>query len=195
MALAYEVMYRIGFTPWDNHEISVPLTDLVKGSAPGHLLDVGCGTGNDARFAAQHGWRVTGIDAVSVAVRRARRTVADAGDAVTIVHGDIARADAAELGDDFTVVHDMGCIAGLSDADRARAAALISSVSLPGARLLMFYFGPGGGRGPGPRRMEPGDVTALFPGWVEEFQRAADEVQVGGPAKDAPRYWHQLVKR
>jgi len=195
MALAYQLMYRIGLTPWDQHEISEPLTDLIKNGTPGHLLDVGCGTGKDAVFAATNGWRVTGIDPVSPALRTARAAAAEAGVEVRLVHGDITRLRVSDIGDDFTAVQDMGCIAGLSDKGQAAAAGLVTAVSRPGARLLLFYFGPGGAIRPGPRRMRPAQVPSLFAGWDVEMHRPADEVVVRGPLRDAPRFWHLLVKR
>jgi SAM-dependent methyltransferase len=195
MAFAYQVMYRIGFTPWDQHETSQPLTHLIKDETPGHLLDIGCGTGKDAVFAASNGWRVTGVDAVAPALRKARVAAAEAGVEVRLVHGDITRLQPSNIGDDFSVVQDMGCIAGLSDDGRVAAAKLVTEVSLSGAHLLLFYFGPGGGNGPGPRRLDPAQVPSLFPGWDVEMHRPADEVPINGPMRNAPRFWHQLVKR
>src|SRR6185369_16449961 len=133
MALAYQLMYRIGLTPWVQHEISEPLTDLIKNGTPGHLLDVGCGTGKDAVFAATNGWRVTGVDPVSPALRTARAAAAEAGVDVRLVHGDITRLRVSDIGDDVTAVQDMGCIAGLSDKGQAAAAGLVTAVSRPGA--------------------------------------------------------------
>lgn len=30
MSAPYQVMYRIGFTPWDNHEVPQPLNELIR---------------------------------------------------------------------------------------------------------------------------------------------------------------------
>lgn len=43
----------------------------VAGLSPGTALDVGCGEGADAIWLAQHGWRATGVDISTVALRRA----------------------------------------------------------------------------------------------------------------------------
>src|SRR6266498_3775576 len=146
MSMPYQVMYRIGFTPWDGHEPPAPLVDLVGTLPAGQMLDIGCGTGHDAIWCEARGWRVTGIDAVSVALRRARRNAKLAGADVRFIQADIAR------------------FGGLSDPDRRRAAATITAVAAPGARLLMFAFGQGGGRF-GPRRLDLPEIRALFPAW------------------------------
>ena len=48
MSVPYQVMYRIGFTPWDNHEVPAPLAELIETLPAGRMLDAGCGTGRDA---------------------------------------------------------------------------------------------------------------------------------------------------
>lgn len=194
MSAPYQVMYRLGFTPWDNHDVPAPLAALIGKLPVGRLLDVGCGTGADAIWCAGQGWDVTGIDAVSVPVRKARRSAAAAGANVRFLHADIARIAAAELGSDYSIVQDIGCFAGLDDADRARAAATITEVAAAGARFLMFAFGSGGGGRFGPRRLDASQLRTLFPAWDIEFSRPADEVDVKGPMRDAPKHWHQLVK-
>jgi SAM-dependent methyltransferase len=50
--------------------------------SPATALDVGCGEGADAIWLAARGWRVTGADVSTVALRRAARQAAEAGPAV-----------------------------------------------------------------------------------------------------------------
>lgn len=196
MSAQYQIMYRIGFTPWERTERPAPLIDLVTAAAPGRMLDLGCGTGGDAVWCAQQGWSVTGVDNVSVAIDRARKAAAAASVEVSFIHADIARVTPAELGGGFTLVQDIGCFAELDDAARRRTAATVTEVTAPGARLLVFAFGEGGGKGPmQPRRLELPALRALFPGWEVDFSRPADEIDMKGPMQDAPRAWHQLVRR
>jgi SAM-dependent methyltransferase len=195
MSAPYQLMYRIGFTPWDNHEIPGPLAELINTLPPGRMLDVGCGTGTDAIWCAQHGWQVTGIDAVSVPIHRATRNARAADVEVRFVQANIARIAPEQLGGDYTLIQDIGCFAGLNDADRHRAAITMTDVAARGARLLIFAFAPGGGGRLGPRRIDASEIGALFNAWDVEFSRPADELQIKGPMRDAARYWHQLVKR
>ena len=71
----------------------------------------------------------------------------------------------------------------------------MTDVAAPGARLLMFAFGPGGGGRFGPRRIELPEIQSLFSAWELEFSRPTDELDIKGPMRDAPRHWHQIAKR
>jgi SAM-dependent methyltransferase len=196
MSAQYQIMYRIGFTPWIRTDRPQPLLDLVRTLPPGRMLDLGCGTGGDAVWCAQQGWEVTGVDNVSVAISRARRAATAASVPVRFVKADITNVAAAALGNGFTVLQDIGCLAELSDTGRIRAARTITEVAATDARLVIFAFGEGGGRGPlQPRRLELPAIRNLFPGWELEFSRPASEIDLDGPMRDAPRAWHQLRKR
>jgi len=81
-SFGYRLLYRLGITPWDHDQVPPELVELVEGPAalrPGGALDLGCGTGAEAIYLAQHGWGVTGIDFVGPALEAARREAAAAG--------------------------------------------------------------------------------------------------------------------
>jgi SAM-dependent methyltransferase len=68
-------MYRVGFKPWDKEQIPDPVREVVEGPEappPGRALDLGCGTGTQSVYLAQHGWDVIGIDFVSRPLAQAR---------------------------------------------------------------------------------------------------------------------------
>jgi 2-polyprenyl-3-methyl-5-hydroxy-6-metoxy-1,4-benzoquinol methylase len=84
MRFLYQVMYRIGFTPWDTPETPVPavLRDVIEGPHaihPGRALDLGCGMGRHAIYMAMSGWKVAGIDSAGRALRTARQRAEKAG--------------------------------------------------------------------------------------------------------------------
>jgi SAM-dependent methyltransferase len=165
MTLAYQIMYRLGFTPWEQDEPISDLAELVAGPnalPPGRALDIGCGTGRNAVYCARRGWQVTGIDDVARALQRARQHIDDAGQDVRLIHGDIAGMP--EVGRDYSLLLDIGCLHGLNKAQLGRAVTSISRAAAPGATLLMFAIAPGAPK-PAPIGIEPDDIQDLFPGW------------------------------
>ena len=197
MSRAYEIMYRLGITPWEHREPPVPLTDLVEGPdalPPGHMLDIGGGTGHDAIYCARHGWTVTGVDVVGRAVATARLNAGQAGASVRFLHADIASPGTTDLGTGYTLLLDVGCLHGLRDEPLRRAVTTITEVAKPGAVLLMFAFAPGR-RGPAPQGIDPARIPALLPQWDLTFSRAASEITLSGPMRNAKPAWHQLVRQ
>ena len=196
MSTVYRIMYRVGCTPWE-HEPLGPLVELIEGPdalPPGRMLDVGCGTGGDAIYAALHGWQVTGVDAVPWRWTAPGAAPGAAGAQVRFVQADITRAGASELGRGYTLLFDGGCLHGLTPAQRQRAAAAMTGAAEPGATLLLFAFGPGH-RGPGPRGIDPAQIPLLFPRWDLAFSRPASDVALRGAIRNGSPSWCQLVKR
>ena len=198
MSRAYQIMYRLGITPWEHREPPVPLTELVEGPGalpPGDMLDIGCGTGHDAIYCARHGWTVTGVDVVGRAVETARRNAGQAGASLRFLQADIAGpGTAADLGSGYTLLLDGGCLHGLRDEPLRRAVTTITDAAKPGAVLLMFAFTPGR-RGPAPRGIDPARLPALFPRWDLAFSRPASEITVNRAMRDADPFWHQFVRQ
>ncbi|MGV0745313.1 class I SAM-dependent methyltransferase [Mycolicibacterium sp. XJ870] len=143
----FRVFYRLGFTPWDGHPLARSMTDLVEGAslAPGAALDLGCGTGDNAVYLAEHGWRVTGVDYVDKPLVKAR---AKAGDLpVTFVKADVTQLSSAGIGAGFDLIVDSGCLHGMSPDDRDGYVREVAAVAAPEARLLIVAFVPGGSLG------------------------------------------------
>src|SRR5581483_3468399 len=109
--LVFKVFYRLGFTPWDGHEIATSLRSLVEGDglAPGLALDVGCGTGDSSIYLAQHGWQTTGVDFTPKALDRARTKARAADAAVNFVHADVTHLSQAGISGPFELIVDNGC--------------------------------------------------------------------------------------
>ena len=55
------------------------LADHAEGLKPGHALDLGCGSGGNAVWLAERGWKVTAVDFSEVAIEKARMRAADRG--------------------------------------------------------------------------------------------------------------------
>ncbi len=90
MKLMYDLWYRFGTPPW----VMGPRPELVRLVADGTLtrgraLDLGCGTGDNAIYLAQHGFTVAALDYAPSAIAKARRKAAKAGVAVEFVVDDL----------------------------------------------------------------------------------------------------------
>lgn len=165
--LLFGLFYRIGFTPWDGHALPARLRELVEGPAAlpkGKALDVGCGTGDTSIYLARQGWTVTAIDFVNVAIGKARRKVAAAGVEVRILQADVTQLASYDVGSQFQLIVDNGCLHGLSNEGRAAYVQQISAIAPPGATLLLAGFSERERRGP--RGFDRPEVERRFaPGW------------------------------
>jgi SAM-dependent methyltransferase len=147
--LVFRVMYRLGFTPWDEHPLATSLQDLVEGrdGSPalpaGTALDLGCGTGDSSIYLAKHGWKVTGVDFVPKALDKARAKATAKQAAVDFVHADVTRLSSEGVGTGFGLIVDNGCLHGMSDVDRDAYVREVTAVAALDARLLIVAFPPG----------------------------------------------------
>src|SRR3989442_12336103 len=128
----FEKSYATGDTPWDSGR---PSAELVRGLAAGLLtgqivLEIGCGTGTNAIELARRGYRVTAIDLVDLAVRRARDKAQSAGVDIDFRVGDATRMD---LGGPFDVVFDRGVYHGIRTRNLSGFLKVLKRVTRPGS--------------------------------------------------------------
>ncbi len=189
----YRLLYRLGITPWERDSVPGPVTELAERlSPPGRALDVGCGTGRDAVYLSQRGWTVTGVDAVPRAIDAARRRATAADAQVNWVLGDVTQLQSLAIGDGYSLVIDRGCFHGLSDEERARCAAGVTTVTAPGAVLLMFAFCPRK-PGMGPRGVTREQIEGHFaPAWQLVSGAPDSEAKLPRWIGDAKPTWYQL---
>jgi len=189
----FRLLYRLRFTPWDGHAMSPTLQGLVEGDTaltPGAALDIGCGTGDNAIYLAQHGWQVAGVDYVDKPLAAARKKAAAANVTVKFAKADATKLStqlaSAGVGTGFGLIVDNGCLHGMSDGDREAYVHEVGAVAAPDARLLIIAFVPGGLFGvPG---IAPDEVARRFAdGWT--MLSSGVEDVVGDAA------WHYLLAR
>jgi SAM-dependent methyltransferase len=139
MRRTYALLYRLGLLPWDSPEPPPALVAFVAATRPGSAVDLGCGTGAQARYLAAHGWQVTGVDAVARAIARARR--ADPGGTVTWRVADVTEPSDVDpdrrLAGSCDLLLDSGCLHGLAGDERAGWASTVRHLAAPGATLLI----------------------------------------------------------
>ncbi len=197
MSLAYRIMYRVGFTPWDTGEVSSELRALVEdGDAlpPGRALDIGCGTGTQAVYLAHHGWSVTGIDAVEQPLRRAHARAIAEGVSVEWFKADVARLTDLDLKPGYTLVFDRGCYHGLRSEQRAAYVAGVTALAVSGATLLVMAFEPNRILA-APPGADEAEITATFACWELTGAEPDRGPAPAGPLRNLARTWYRLVRR
>ena len=160
--LPWDASYQDGPAPWDVGRPQ-PAIARVAGDFIGPVLDVGCGTGDNALLIAGLGLSVLGVDVADTAVRLARARAAGRG-----IVAEFAVADAfrlGELGRRFKTVVDSGMLHTLDAEERPRYVASLASAIDPGGTLYVLAFSDEGpDAGPHPVTRE--ELTAAFgQGW------------------------------
>ena len=136
----YRAIYRLGLVVWDRGVPAPGLVAWVQGTAPGRALDLGCGTGTNSVYLAQHGWDVTGVDMVPRALGLARRKAEREGVAPRFVEGDVTRLRDFGVGDGYTLLLDAGCFHTLPADLRPAYVDSVSEAAAPGSTLLLYGF-------------------------------------------------------
>jgi SAM-dependent methyltransferase len=147
--------------PWDTGTPDPQLVEMVESGAiaPGRALDIGCGTGTNAIFLAQHGFDVLGVDISEVAVERARAKAQGRCrfEMVDFLAG--APADGP-----FQFVFDRGCF-HVFDEDSARvrfATHVAAALAEDGVWLSLIGSTEGGPRDEGPPRRSAREVISAI---------------------------------
>jgi cyclopropane fatty-acyl-phospholipid synthase-like methyltransferase len=113
--LAFNTSYL--FRPrWDTGIPAPEITRFINGEEPGNAIDIGCGTGTNLLYLAQHKWKVTGIDFAPLAIKAAHRKLKQFP--ATLLAADATRLCDLDLPGPFDLALDMGCFHSLTDNDR-----------------------------------------------------------------------------
>jgi SAM-dependent methyltransferase len=161
---SFEAIYQAGSAPpWD---IGAPQPEVVRladdGAFRGSVLDVGCGTGENALLLASRGLAVTGVDAAPSALAKARDKAAARG-----LEARFVAADALDLGalkERFDTALDCGLFHVLDDAERKRYAESLADAIGSGGQAHLLCFSDEEPPGPGPRRIAEWDIRSTFRG-------------------------------
>jgi SAM-dependent methyltransferase len=158
----FEAAYQ-GEPPWDIGAPQPEVVRLVEEEAfRGSVLDVGCGTGENALLLAAHGLAVTGLDGSPTALARARAKAATRGLQVPFVLGDALGL--AALGQRFETVLDCGLFHVFDDLDRGRYARSLGDAVGSGGQVQLLCFSDEEPPGPGPRRVSEWELKSTFRG-------------------------------
>ena len=191
-ASAFDRAYE-GTPPWD---IGRPQGEVVRlarqGVLKGRVLDVGCGTGENALYLAERGREVWGVDSAARAIEKAR---------VKAESRDLAARflvrDALELEDlrvQFDAAIDSGMFHSLTDAERPLYARSLSAALRPGATLYLLCWSEHEPGDWGPRRVTQAEIRETFgQGWTVCYIREST-FEVNGLGSGS-RAWLAVLQR
>ena len=155
--------YILGDAPWDTGRPSPELVRVVEaGLLPGKTaLEFGCGTGTNAIELARHGYRVTAVDAVDVAIDRAQEKARRAGVTVDFQRGDLTQLN---LGGPYDVLFDMGLYHMIRSGNLPGFLQTLKRTSRPGTRWFSLAGNARETNPNGPPTVEEEDIrTELGP--------------------------------
>jgi len=181
----FEATYRDGGAPW---EIGRPQAEIVRlaeaGLVVGSVLDVGCGTGENALHLAARGHAVFGVDGSETAVALARQKAAARGLAGAQFHVWDA-LQLRRLRKSFDTVIDSGLFHVFPDAQRREYAHALAEVTASGSDLFILCWSDAEPPGPGPRRVAEHEIRDAFRSIfaVMDVTPAVYEKADGVPAK------------
>lgn len=181
----FEATYRARNTPW---EIGRPQGAIVRlaeaGLVVGSVLDVGCGTGENALHLAARGHAVFGVDGAETAIAQAREKAAARGQAGAQFHVWDA-LELRRLRKTFDTVIDSGLFHVFPDDQRRRYAQSLAEVTASGSDLFILCWSDQEPPGPGPRRVAEHEIRDAFRSIFVcmEVEPAVYEKADGAPAK------------
>jgi cyclopropane fatty-acyl-phospholipid synthase-like methyltransferase len=147
--------------PWDiGRAQSEVITLEEEGKVWGRVLDVGCGTGENALYLASKGYEVMGVDTSPTAIKKAQEKALAVGlDVEFLVHDAL---DLETLEEVFDTVIDSGLFHIFSDQDRLRFTQSVGAILRPGGSYHMLSFSEMEPGDYGPRRVTRDEIMASF---------------------------------
>jgi 2-polyprenyl-3-methyl-5-hydroxy-6-metoxy-1,4-benzoquinol methylase len=150
-----------GAPPWD---IGRPQKEFVQlaeaGEIVGSVLDVGCGTGENALFLASQGHTVWGIDSSPIAIKNAQSKAERHKLNVNFLLWDALELH--NLGSTFDTIIDSGLFHVLSDTERTFFITNLAAVLSLGGTYFMLCFSDLEPGTYGPRRVTQAEIRDSF---------------------------------
>jgi ubiquinone/menaquinone biosynthesis C-methylase UbiE len=170
MATFFNEAYR-GTPPWD---IGRPQAEFVRiaksGEISGRVMDIGCGTGENAIFFSSLGFEVWGLDEAPLAIQKARKKALQKGVQVKFVTGDALHLE--KLRQSFDTITDCGLFHTFSDEDRTIFVKSLRNVlNKPGTYFMLCFSDKESTGWGGPRRVSEREIREAFRDWKINYVR------------------------
>jgi len=178
-ANSFESAY-LGTPPWDIGRPQPAIVRLAQtGQITGSVLDVGCGTGENALYLAEHGYTAAGVDGAPTAIKKARAKAKRRGLNASFEVGDALNLPTPER--QFDTVIDSGLFHVFSDDERPRFRDSLGRVVRSGGTYFLMCFSDQQPGDWGPRRVTQAEIRAVFgDGWrVNSIEPSAFETNLG----------------
>ncbi len=159
----WEDVYRSS-PPWDIKHAQPAIVALVRSGnlKPGHVLDAGSGTGDNAIFLAKRGFQVIGIDIVQRAVEIAKERAAGQKADAEFRVGDALQLRSYFHRGEFDSVVDSGLFHSLMDEERPTYVEEIDWVLRDGGSYFMLCFSDKEKESSGPRKISKLEIEKTF---------------------------------
>ena len=195
----FELMYQRQ-PPWDIGRPQPAIVRLAEaGEIRGSVLDVGCGTGENALYLAARGHECWGIDFVPIAIERAKAKAAERSSDVHFAVGNALKL--GRLRRQFDTVIDCGLFHTFADDERPEYVASLTDVLPSGGRLYILCFSDEEPGTEGPRRIAQQEIRDAFAdGWqIQQIEptRFAAVPPPAGPnfSPGGPKAWLTPIER
>jgi len=195
--LFFDFQYRFSKPRWDSGVTPPEIVAFIENkSTTGRALDLGCGTGTNSIYLAQHGFNVVGVDFSSKAIATARAKAQRANLEIDFRVADVTRLESLGLREPFDFVLDIGCLHAIDAAGRARYADGISRMTHPGSIFMLYAFSPRAENEPGHLLqlrnvgITPEEVQQLF---RQEF--TLERVEHGGDRDQRKSAWYWFKRQ
>lgn len=137
--IAFNLMYLFQPT-WDTGIPAPEIIRFINGKTPGNVIDIGCGTGTNLLYLAQHKWAVTGVDFSPLAIYKAKRKLKDYPR--TLIVADVTKLSDLDLPGPYDLALDMGCFHALSKIDRVEYIKGLIKWLTPNGVTMVYSFQP-----------------------------------------------------
>jgi SAM-dependent methyltransferase len=191
----WDASYLDGLPPWDVGRPQPAILRLAdQGAFAGAVLDVGCGTGENALHVASLGLHVLGVDVAETALSIARKKAAARGLDAEFVPADALRLD--RLGAVFETVLDCGLFHTFDSDERRDYVASLASVTARGGNVYVLCFSDVGPGTVGPHPVRQDELRAAFKhsGEWSIASVSPDRIQTTFDAQGAPA-WVARIER